>query len=676
MRALLLLCLAPTLAHADTRAAEQLENDGNWSACGQAYLDAYNVDPKGADADRALFGAGTCFMRSRSLGATVHALEMLRKSFPKSTWTVRAYQPLAMTYDVVGKWAEATAVREELAAKFPAEPEAADELRNAITFRIALGENAKALDDGKRWLKAYAAKQDNVAPQVALQLAEAQGANEGKWLDEVIHKYKLRDADMLHAMVRQAELAWMASCKGKELCISMLPVDKLPRCVSAERIRVDRRAGGDAAQALFAKAKSFYEAKLSTDKFARTDGALAMLRLADAKLEAYLAIGGPGVLDFSPENKAVKEASVKRFDDWIKKLTKDGGDTTRLYEAILALKDPDASVASAERLAIVTHGMALLLSTLEIPKDVRTGEFAKEKQEAFCDRMKEVAEPLQKRADEAFEVCASKAVELGSEVPGVQRCRKQLGKVEPVLPPLHATPPAPQFPAPAARYAGQTGCAKVAITDDESQYYAGLVAVRCKGDARAIWSKAGTAKARAALGVLAWQHGDATTAIGEWKQAIAQDGKLAAAYYGLGVANNDVEALTNANAAGEPNGGVALAMLAAKGGHIGAARLWVMHLPEEQKRAAVAVIAAAEGKWMLAAGALDGYDGALAALHLHQPDVALQKLGAAKPYDELIAHGAAQLMLKKTDDARKDFEAAKALDPTRTEAQQNLELIK
>lgn len=678
MRALLLL-LIPAIAHADLRAAEQLENDGNWSMCGPAYLDAYNADQKSGDADRALFGAGSCFMRARSFGAAAHAFEQLRKGYPNSKIAPRAYPLLAQTFDIAGKFTEAAAVREEYSQKYPAEPDASDELRNAITYRIALGDNAKAIDDGRRWIKTYAAKQDVVAGRVALQIAPVSGDQEGKWLAETLQKYKLSDAERLHAMVRQAELIWAASCKGKDLCVAPIPVDKAPRCTTGERLRVDKRNNGDLAQGMFAKAKQFSEAKnVNNDPGMRHDGAIASLRLADAKLEAFLAIPQIAGLDFDPDpaKKAQKERSTKAFDAWYKQLAKDGGDATRLYEAILAMKDPEASVAAAERMGVLTRTFAVMVGTMEIPKDVRSGEFVKEKHDAFCDKMKEVSEPLIKRSEETFAICATKAIEMGVEIPAAQRCRAATGGVEPALPPLHATPPAPAFPLPAAKYAGLTGCAKVAITDDESQYYAGLVAVRCKGDARAIWSKTGTAKARAALGVLAWQHGDMTTAVGEWKQALAQDGKLGAAHYGLGVANDDPNSLANAAAVGELSGGIALALWASRQGKPGVAHLWTMHLPEDAQRIPNAVISAAEGRWLQAAEVLDGYDGALAAMHLHRADVALQRLPVAKTYDELIVHGAALLVQGKKDEARRDFDAANALDAARPEATRNLELAK
>jgi hypothetical protein len=52
------------------------------------------------------------------------------------------------------------------------------------------------------------------------------------------------------------------------------------------------------------------------------------------------------------------------------------------------------------------------LFTLEIPASVRTGPYADDKIEAFCDALIGAAEPVQQRAITAYEACVSRADEL------------------------------------------------------------------------------------------------------------------------------------------------------------------------------------------------------------------------------------------------------------------------
>jgi hypothetical protein len=79
----------------------------------------------------------------------------------------------------------------------------------------------------------------------------------------------------------------------------------------------------------------------------------------------------------------------------------------------------------------VTQNFSDALFTAEIPKDVRTGEFAEDKIDAFCDQMSTVADPLEKRSLEAFGVCLSKSTELGWFSDWSKLCERELGQIKP-----------------------------------------------------------------------------------------------------------------------------------------------------------------------------------------------------------------------------------------------------
>ena len=129
----------------------------------------------------------------------------------------------------------------------------------------------------------------------------------------------------------------------------------------------------------------------------------------DEPLAAVLKLEFPKGLNFDPDpkNKKRLEASKKKFDAFVLEMTKVGGDATKHYEAKLGT-DASANVAAAARMAQIAQHMSSLLARAEIPADVRTGEMAAEKIDAFCSKMVEVAEPLHWRAAEATEVCAAK----------------------------------------------------------------------------------------------------------------------------------------------------------------------------------------------------------------------------------------------------------------------------
>jgi hypothetical protein len=66
-----------------------------------------------------------------------------------------------------------------------------------------------------------------------------------------------------------------------------------------------------------------------------------------------------------------------------------------------------------------------------IPKDVRTGPYADDKIEAYCDVLTERAEPLAARSLEAYGTCLAKSTELGWFSEWSMLCECELGQLRP-----------------------------------------------------------------------------------------------------------------------------------------------------------------------------------------------------------------------------------------------------
>ena len=121
--------------------------------------------------------------------------------------------------------------------------------------------------------------------------------------------------------------------------------------------------------------------------------------------ELYL-ITSPHGLNFSDEKIA---ASRQRFDDWLAKLIRLSSAANDHYNKALATADARAKVIALARFAQIRYRAASLLLRMEIPIDLRSGEFAADKMEAFCEKLEEVAGPLLTQAEEAAAGCATAA---------------------------------------------------------------------------------------------------------------------------------------------------------------------------------------------------------------------------------------------------------------------------
>jgi hypothetical protein len=201
-------------------------------------------------------------------------------------------------------------------------------------------------------------------------------------------------------------------------------------------VKRDDRKVREAMAAFAAAAKEFEKVGGKTggdDGGARYYYAQSKFAEADKDFEAYLDLKFPANLNFDPDpaKKAIKEKSLKRFEEWIKERTKVGGRATQAYEAIFEIKDAATSISAAARLAQISQNLSDALFSAQIPQDVRTGEFADEKVEAFCDKMTEVAEPLDLRALNGYSVCLTKSTELGWFSEWSKMCERELGQIKP-----------------------------------------------------------------------------------------------------------------------------------------------------------------------------------------------------------------------------------------------------
>jgi hypothetical protein len=126
---------------------------------------------------------------------------------------------------------------------------------------------------------------------------------------------------------------------------------------------------------------------------------------AEPELVAALTMTAPRDLDFSAKKK---EKSLQRFNAFVSLSTKTYEAATTLYQRQLA-KGGTAEVVAAARLVQLYRRYAEIFTYIEVPADVRTGDLAKDKIEAFCKALDETAAPLRAKAGEAAKACREAA---------------------------------------------------------------------------------------------------------------------------------------------------------------------------------------------------------------------------------------------------------------------------
>lgn len=130
--------------------------------------------------------------------------------------------------------------------------------------------------------------------------------------------------------------------------------------------------------------------------------ATAEVPARDSELVALLELEFPTNLDF----KDAREQAMNTFSTWLEDTTSHASVATKGYEEQIAgSSDVALQITAYARLTQISRHFAGLLLRAEIPVDIRSGDNAAEKTDAYCDALAEAAYPLLVRAKETGAQC-------------------------------------------------------------------------------------------------------------------------------------------------------------------------------------------------------------------------------------------------------------------------------
>jgi len=482
--------LAATLkklkAQSMRKLAEKMETDAKNSKdysqyvqCGQAYLDIYNTNPEAADNDEVLYNAGVCFEEGRSIGVAIQMYGLLKKYYPNSKITARATARLGKAYGDIAFYDRASEELENYAKKYAGEKDAHDAMSDAVFYRKGIGDDAKAIEDTKYYVKTFGTKMPAEAANAAFSLTtiyEKQGDKDAvvKHLKEYIHTWGAKGGSdkLVIAHAKIGQILFESSCpvklvdgscvkitreravvtkkavkkkKGKEVYVAPKQCGPDSK-IKLQVVKRDDRKVREALQEYAAAAKEF--SKVSGDSEgalgARYYMAMGKVAEADVEFEKFLDIKFPQNLNFGdglPEHKKQNEElskkSKKRFEDWLATKNKAAEAANSKYSAVFAIKDSANSIAAAARVGQITQNFSDALFTAEIPEDVRRSQMiegydlAQDKVDAYCDALTTAAEPLAEKSLAAYGICLSKSTELGWFSEWSKLCERELGQIKP-----------------------------------------------------------------------------------------------------------------------------------------------------------------------------------------------------------------------------------------------------
>ena len=381
------------------------------------------------------------------MGAARLVYENLAKLFPRSRLTARSIARLGNVYAQTAYYREAAEKLEEYAAKYAGETDAYDALSDAVGFRKGVGDDAQAIADTQTFVRKFGAKKPAEAATAFWSLGaiyEKQNDLDAqiRHLRAYLASYRASDANrevMAYAKLGQA--LWQKACPVKTVDGSCVKVERETQLRIAH-LRADPTHCGDATKvkltvvprdegevrAAMAAFSSAIAASHGNDRGALYYTALARLGLAERDYEHYLALPLPTGLDFTAARAA---QSHKRFDAWLIGKRDVALALKHAYEAIVKLGDGATAIASASRLGQVYESFSGQLFRAEIPVNLRTGPYAEEATQTYCDAVTEAAEPLEVEAKTAYQLCLQTSTRLGWFSEASRVCERELGQLDP-----------------------------------------------------------------------------------------------------------------------------------------------------------------------------------------------------------------------------------------------------
>ncbi len=435
--------------------------------CGEMYIDLFNRNPDADGNEALLYNAGVCFEEGKSIGAAIQMFELLAANYPKDkVVTPKAIARLGQNYGRIAWYRESSVKLEEYAKKYAGEKDAHDAMNDAVFYRKGIGDDEKAIANTNYFIKQFAKGNANEAANAYFSLTtiyEKQGNKDEvvAHLRSYIKRYGKNGADrLIVAYAKIGQILWEQSCKAKTVNGSCVRVtreralrstggkkkrkkkgsDQPTQCGPEAKIKLtvvarDEKLVKEAMKAFTTAISAFEKVSGKTggdDKVAKYFYAISKFTKADVDYELFLSYKFPAALDFSQENPGKAKKSMKRFEEWITNKSKAGETARKKFEnLIFDVKDPANAIAAAARIGQIQQNFSDALFTAEIPNDVRTGQFADEAVEIYCDTLMEKAEPLEAKSLEAFGACLKVSTDLGWFSEWSKLCEKELGQIRP-----------------------------------------------------------------------------------------------------------------------------------------------------------------------------------------------------------------------------------------------------
>ncbi len=437
--------LCPTISSLECgllrKKAEADQTAGRYKNAAYTYVRIFKRYRSGAGEcsgrmDEVLYNAAINFEAARLLGRAIQVRKFLIKGYPDSVLAKKAIYLIGANYHALAIYSSAADYYEDFAKKYSGElgkncsadekkagtctiaPEA---LKNAVFFRLATGEEEKAVDDVRLFGKNYQKILPRETTQVFFSLGSLYDARGDRMkskehYEEFLKRYKKQALphQVIRSYVQIARAFWEANDKTKAEAYFKSAVKEW-NSVSGKLAKLDLGEG---------KELAVFEAKNAASE--------AIFYLAELKYNEFRRIKFP---EYSGgrDLMAVNKWSKNKFLKWVLAKQQALKATEAEYNKIAEIEVPEWMIASAARIGEMYVSFIDAFREAPVPTEIERDD---ELYGIYVDALENEAKKYEKPAIDKFEFCLLRATKVRWFNKWSQQCESELNRLNPAEYPI------------------------------------------------------------------------------------------------------------------------------------------------------------------------------------------------------------------------------------------------
>jgi len=421
-----LLASSPARADAPPPAGPEAEARGFLAAWEERKPRCTNNEPGCAAAGQALFKAAEAFERAGKLDKAIVTRRMILDPSNHLDFTDYGRKTLfllAANYEGLTEYAEAAKIHEMAAQKFPKEDAAPDSLSSAVVFRLALHDEAKAIQDIELYTKLYGTKRSKELSGLAVGMGDVlvtqeRFAEAQKWLDRwmrtILRSGRLDDVIHAHTLLARIHAKLGREKDAEE---AYATVRGLWKDQEAAVKKIDDGQGEEGP-------------RLRRLGRALTNVGEAVFFFAEKKRAAVDAMHFP---EFKgPASMAAISTHIStKVSPWMQKKRVAVEEAERAYQEVLALQPmapPKWVIASAEQVGGMWAAFVDDFRNVPVPREWQAKGKHAEIGKVYREQLSSASEPMHFRAKAAYKKCVDVSMKYQYFDERALRCGAWLAK--------------------------------------------------------------------------------------------------------------------------------------------------------------------------------------------------------------------------------------------------------